>query len=188
MMIGLLIMAVIVLFSIDCTKDYVQVFSGSSISQDDLIPFPGKAGARICSPLASTFVFSVDSSVTTFFYHTDDNNLGDMNVRGVEIPYTLIGKCTLPLILPHSPSIHTLLIAVIWHHIFGITVFPVETLLIHCLDLDECAPNGQGSRCNTCTNLIGSFECSCNAGFYLSEAASTCFGETITKEPILYYC
>lgn len=85
-----------VFFSVDCTKDYVQVFSGSSISPDDLIPFPGKAGARICDPIASTFTFSVDSSVITFLYHTDDNNLGDMNVRGVEIPYTLRGMFTIP--------------------------------------------------------------------------------------------
>lgn len=51
------------------------------------------------------------------------------------------------------------------------------------LDLDECAPDGMGSRCNRCTNMIGSFICECDTGFYLSEPANTCFGEaTIVAE------
>lgn len=47
------------------------------------------------------------------------------------------------------------------------------------LDVDECAPNGIGRNCHFCNNLLGSFECGCNEGFYLSEPAHTCFGEDL---------
>lgn len=68
------------------------MFAGSSIDPDNLKLFPGKAGARICALEASQFVFSVDFSEITFFYHTDDNNVGDATVRGLEIAYTLRGS------------------------------------------------------------------------------------------------
>ena len=49
----------------------------------------------------------------------------------------------------------------------------VYDLFIFISDIDECENN----VCDvyaTCTNLVGSFECNCNAGF--SGDGYTCFG------------
>ena len=43
-------------------------------------------------------------------------------------------------------------------------------------DINECLPNGGRGPCaQNCTNTIGSFQCSCNAGYTLSGYA--CNGE-----------
>ena len=73
------------------------MFAGSSIDPGDLKLFPDKAGARICALEASQFLFTVEFSEITFSYHTDDNNVGDATVRGLEIAYTLKGKLILCL-------------------------------------------------------------------------------------------
>ena len=42
-------------------------------------------------------------------------------------------------------------------------------------DIDECLDNNGG--CNhSCTNADGSFECSCDAGYFLSGDQRTCLG------------
>ncbi len=41
-----------------------------------------------------------------------------------------------------------------------------------CADDDEC----RNARCDNCRNTQGSFECSCNKGYYFSKAATTCYG------------
>ena len=43
----------------------------------------------------------------------------------------------------------------------------------HFLDIDECAMNA--SRCSqSCTNTVGSFMCTCNSGYSLSDDGITC--------------
>ena len=43
-------------------------------------------------------------------------------------------------------------------------------------DIDECADNNGG--CNqTCTNSIGSYQCSCQDGYMLNEDGYNCAGE-----------
>ena len=42
-------------------------------------------------------------------------------------------------------------------------------------DVDECLDNNGG--CNhTCTNIVGSYECSCWQGYFLSNDQHTCAG------------
>ena len=44
-------------------------------------------------------------------------------------------------------------------------------------DIDECQANQRNSRCHSCINMPGSFQCDCRDGYYHSFAANTCFGE-----------
>ncbi len=52
---------------------------------------------------------------------------------------------------------------------------------LYCADEDEC----QNAKCDNCTNTPGSFECSCNKGYYFSKAATTCYGtcKSFTNDP-----
>ncbi|XP_078575823.1 uncharacterized protein LOC144861697 [Branchiostoma floridae x Branchiostoma japonicum] len=44
-----------------------------------------------------------------------------------------------------------------------------------CPDVDECVPReGRGSCDQICTNTVGGFSCSCNAGFTLHQDSRTC--------------
>jgi len=46
---------------------------------------------------------------------------------------------------------------------------------LNCSDIDECLDNNGG--CNQeCTNTVGSFECSCIPGYFLSDDNLTCVG------------
>ena len=53
-------------------------------------------------------------------------------------------------------------------------VLTVVTFTAHT-DIDECLDNNGG--CNQgCTNVNGSYECSCDAGYFLSDDQHTCVG------------
>ena len=46
---------------------------------------------------------------------------------------------------------------------------------LNCEDVDECAiNNGKGDCDYACANSVGSFRCSCAAGFYLDADGLTC--------------
>ncbi|XP_065178731.1 uncharacterized protein LOC135809326 [Sycon ciliatum] len=58
---------------------------------------------------------------------------------------------------------------------------PSATSGITCDDIDECSPSGVNDCASsaTCTNTVGSFTCSCNAGFYGN--GTSCQGCTYTE-------
>ena len=50
----------------------------------------------------------------------------------------------------------------------------------HISDIDECLDNNGG--CNhDCVNTVGSYECSCWKGYFLSDDARTCVGMNCTR-------
>ena len=55
---------------------------------------------------------------------------------------------------------------------FNSTVLPN-----HFSDIDECTEGISGCSQN-CTNMMGSYTCSCNSGFSLLPDNRTCIGET----------
>ena len=79
-------------FSSQCTKDYVQIFSGSSTSNNNLIVYNGYPGGRLCLAEVGRFRFSLFSRAITFLYHTDSSG----GARGLEIGYELIGTSCSP--------------------------------------------------------------------------------------------
>ena len=60
---------------------------------------------------------------------------------------------------------------------------PARVLLsrIYLSDVNECSTNNGG--CNqVCTNNIGSFVCSCNAGYELDSDERTCVGKRLKNK------
>ena len=52
---------------------------------------------------------------------------------------------------------------------------------LYCdLDTDECQQGISGCS-QVCTNTIGSYKCSCNAGYRLSNDSHTCIGQTLLQ-------
>ena len=46
---------------------------------------------------------------------------------------------------------------------------------LQCIDINECSRNTSG--CNqTCANTVGSYYCSCNSGYNLSDNDHDCIG------------
>lgn len=50
---------------------------------------------------------------------------------------------------------------------------PFHSLLGSQIDVDECA-EGNGGCQQTCVNMMGSYECHCREGFFLSDNQHTC--------------
>lgn len=44
---------------------------------------------------------------------------------------------------------------------------------LSCTDVDECA-EGNGGCQQSCVNMMGSYECHCREGFFLSDNQHTC--------------
>ena len=60
-------------------------------------------------------------------------------------------------------------------------MYPSYSTAIHscsATDVDECE---RGDCSHNCSNLPGSFVCSCREGFYLSADGRTCFGNYATN-------
>ena len=55
-----------------------------------------------------------------------------------------------------------------------------STCMLFSIDFDECGVNNGGCE-QICTNTIGSFNCTCNAGFELAYDRRTCNGESQSK-------
>lgn len=50
---------------------------------------------------------------------------------------------------------------------------------IHChVDVDECKFNNGGCQ-HTCVNTMGSYECRCKEGFFLSDNQHTCIHRSV---------
>lgn len=47
------------------------------------------------------------------------------------------------------------------------------TTRLSCADVDECA-EGNGGCQQSCVNMMGSYECHCREGFFLSDNQHTC--------------
>ncbi|XP_064384778.1 dorsal-ventral patterning protein tolloid-like [Halichondria panicea] len=107
-----------------CTKDYTQIYFGSSLDSQDLIRYGGLSDGRICGNRYSRTRFFASTNTITVYYRTDSSG----GSTGLQIKIT-------------------------------------------CLDDDEC----RNARCDNCRNTQGSFECSCNKGYYFSKAATTCY-------------
>lgn len=56
---------------------------------------------------------------------------------------------------------------------------------LSCTDVDECA-EGNGGCQQSCVNMMGSYECHCREGFFLSDNQHTCIqrpeGQPVTWE------
>lgn len=53
----------------------------------------------------------------------------------------------------------------------------------HCpADVDECKFNNGGCQ-HTCVNTVGSYECRCNEGFFLSDNQHTCIHRSVGEFP-----
>ena len=129
----------------------MQIYRGASIASGDLVVYSGFTGGRICESSASRFIFSLGEEVLTFYYRTDGRN-SISNAQGLEISFEPQGNAS------KSGKLK-----------------PLKIYIPDLLDIDECT-TGQHD-CHSCTNTIGSFECDCNPGYYLSLAAKKCYGE-----------
>ena len=49
-------------------------------------------------------------------------------------------------------------------------------LCCYCADVNECEDGRNGGCAQTCTNLVGNFECACSDGYTLSEDGLDCLG------------
>lgn len=56
--------------------------------------------------------------------------------------------------------------------------------LFFCLDVDECLFNNGGCQ-HVCVNTMGSYECRCNEGFFLSDNQHTCIHRSVGEYPSL---
>lgn len=55
---------------------------------------------------------------------------------------------------------------------------PFSTPVLCCiLDIDECVSNVTNNCEHVCTNMAGSYECSCETGYYLASDAINCRGK-----------
>ena len=54
-------------------------------------------------------------------------------------------------------------------------------------DIDECSTSNGGCD-QVCINTVGSFNCSCNDGFFLSANGATCDGQLINGIGSKAYC
>ena len=52
----------------------------------------------------------------------------------------------------------------------------LKVIMNYCLDVDECESDNGGCA-QICINTVGSFECSCAAGYSLSVDNATCEGK-----------
>ena len=68
------------------------------------------------------------------------------------------------------------------------TAFQIKVCtLIFTTDVNECLTDNGG--CNhTCTNTLGSYNCSCYDGYLLSEDLSSCIGNIIMKQQYVIIC
>ena len=55
------------------------------------------------------------------------------------------------------------------------TYFVYIQLIYTCIDIDECNDFNEGCA-QTCTNVNGSYTCSCSTGYVLSNDAHNCTG------------
>ena len=58
---------------------------------------------------------------------------------------------------------------------FIVTTYSVYLCLIFCIDINECVLNIDLCE-HTCTNTVGSYQCSCNTGYYLESNGYNCTG------------
>ena len=65
------------------------------------------------------------------------------------------------------------LISLLWQ--LGVTVSII--VYLSCSDVDECLSSDRGGCEQSCINLQGSYECSCQQGYVLESNGSNCNGE-----------
>lgn len=70
-------------------------------------------------------------------------------------------------------------------HILAPGLHPRPHQPLSCTDVDECA-EGNGGCQQSCVNMMGSYECHCREGFFLSDNQHTCIqrpeGQPVTWE------
>lgn len=87
-----------------------------------------------------------------------------------------------------SNSIHVVFISLIYRALFGgcLTILNIWPMCVYIilslffLDVDECLSNNGGCQ-QICVNTMGSYECQCKEGFFLSDNQHTCIHRSIGK-------
>ena len=71
-----------------CSKDYAQLYFGSSLDNQDIIRYGGLSDGRICGNRYSRTRFFASTNTITVFYRTDSSG----GSTGLQIKITCIGK------------------------------------------------------------------------------------------------
>ena len=86
-------------------------------------------------------------------------------------------SCVLTLLVEESVhvTLDMCLVVTIGHVLVCIDEYDNHTILIN-VDINECNTNNGGCD-TTCTNTVGSYECSCNTGYELNNDLHHCDGK-----------
>ena len=69
----------------------MQIFGGSSISQENLYLYFGYTDGKICNRGDSRFRFPTSNNIITVYHHTDGQKTRS-DTTGLRIRYTVFGK------------------------------------------------------------------------------------------------
>ena len=88
-----------------------------------------------------------------------------------------VTSCVLTLLVEESVhvTLDTGLVVTIGHVLVCIDEYHNHTIIIN-VDINECNTNNGGCD-TTCTNTVGSYECSCNTGYELNNDLHNCNGK-----------
>ena len=120
----------------------------------------------ICSAVEWSLIYLiVELSVTSHQVHSLVITLR-ISLFAAQV-YSLLLKAYLPFIL---------ILQVLFLFVYMILE---ESSYVFFTDIDECSVNNGG--CNqTCTNSIGSYQCSCSSGFTLNQDGHSCDSKSST--------
>ena len=78
-------------YSSTCSRDYVQLYFGTSLNSGDVIRYGGLSDGRICERRFRYYKLFASSECLTLFYRTDGSN-SQRDARGLEAKVTCIGE------------------------------------------------------------------------------------------------
>ena len=88
-------------------------------------------------------------------------------------------SCVLTLLVeePVHVTLDMFLVVTIGHVLVCVGEYHYYTIIIN-VDINECNTNNGGCA-TTCTNTVGSYECSCNTGYELNNDLHNCNGKLV---------